>query len=185
MHRPISGPVYYIPNLTINLTSVGKIYDSGCDVKFSVTECSIYDWKTHEVVRTCHGQGDLYVLDHFRDIHDTASSNVNLSSFWLNRLPFLASTRVLEKLDAHDISNCSGCKLEKFLALPFSNTISYYTVPFDIVHSDVRGPSPASTKGGSKNIDDVDKTMDEINDQAEKQMQDALATPLGLAADFD
>ncbi|GKA75990.1 gag-pol polyprotein [Tanacetum coccineum] len=44
----------------------------------------------------------------------------------------------------------NGYKLAKFLALPFSNTISYYTVPFDIVHSDVRGPSPASTKGGSK-----------------------------------
>ncbi|XP_035840487.1 vacuolar protein sorting-associated protein 32 homolog 2 isoform X1 [Helianthus annuus] len=37
------------------------------------------------------------------------------------------------------------------------------------------------------NIDDVDKTMDEINEQTEnmKQIQEALATPLGAAADFD
>nr|GEU80382.1 vacuolar protein sorting-associated protein 32 homolog 2 [Tanacetum cinerariifolium] len=37
------------------------------------------------------------------------------------------------------------------------------------------------------NIDDVDKTMDEINEQSEnmKQIQDALAAPMGLAADFD
>ncbi|KAH6556848.1 hypothetical protein KP509_1Z151000 [Ceratopteris richardii] len=37
------------------------------------------------------------------------------------------------------------------------------------------------------NIDDVDKTMDEINEQTEnmKQIQDALATPIGAAADFD
>ncbi|KAH7286593.1 hypothetical protein KP509_32G014400 [Ceratopteris richardii] len=39
----------------------------------------------------------------------------------------------------------------------------------------------------STNIDDVDKTMDEINEQTEnmKQIQDALATPIGAAADFD
>ncbi|PPD86060.1 hypothetical protein GOBAR_DD17015 [Gossypium barbadense] len=37
------------------------------------------------------------------------------------------------------------------------------------------------------NIDDVDKTMDEINEQTEnmKQIQDALSTPIGAAADFD
>ncbi|MBO8584199.1 Snf7 family protein, partial [Staphylococcus aureus] len=37
------------------------------------------------------------------------------------------------------------------------------------------------------NIDDVDKTMDEINEQTEnmKQIQDALSAPIGAAADFD
>ncbi|KAJ7540946.1 hypothetical protein O6H91_10G037700 [Diphasiastrum complanatum] len=37
------------------------------------------------------------------------------------------------------------------------------------------------------NIDDVDKTMDEINEQTEniKQIQEALSAPVGAAADFD
>lgn len=37
------------------------------------------------------------------------------------------------------------------------------------------------------NIDDVDKTMDEINEQTDnmKQIQDALSQPVGAAADFD
>ncbi|XP_071705047.1 vacuolar protein sorting-associated protein 32 homolog 1-like [Rutidosis leptorrhynchoides] len=37
------------------------------------------------------------------------------------------------------------------------------------------------------NIDDVDKTMEEINEQTEnmKLIQEALATPIGSAADFD
>ncbi|GJS18484.1 hypothetical protein Tco_0412956 [Tanacetum coccineum] len=39
------------------------------------------------------------------------------------------------KLDAHDISDCSGCKLDKFLALPFSNSVSSSNAPFDLVHS--------------------------------------------------
>lgn len=38
-----------------------------------------------------------------------------------------------------------------------------------------------------RNIDDVDKTMDEINEQTDnmKQIQDALSAPFGSAADFD
>nr|GEW73491.1 ribonuclease H-like domain, reverse transcriptase, RNA-dependent DNA polymerase [Tanacetum cinerariifolium] len=40
--------VYYILSLTMNLASVSKICDSGCDVKFSDSDCSIYDPKTHE-----------------------------------------------------------------------------------------------------------------------------------------
>ncbi|GJW68746.1 gag-pol polyprotein [Tanacetum coccineum] len=134
--------------------------------KFSVSDCSIYDRKTQEVVGTRHREGDLYVLDHFRDIHDSTSSSVDLSSFWLNRsslpfylwhsrlghvsgssLRFLASTGALEKLDANDISDCSVCKLAKLSALPFGNSVSSSNSPFDLVHSDVWGPSPVYTKG--------------------------------------
>uniref|UniRef100_A0A804R7N6 Uncharacterized protein n=1 Tax=Zea mays TaxID=4577 RepID=A0A804R7N6_MAIZE len=45
----------------------------------------------------------------------------------------------------------------------------------------------ATTETVDANIDDVDKTMDEINEQTEnmKQIQDALSTPLGASADFD
>ncbi|GKA41232.1 uncharacterized mitochondrial protein-like protein, partial [Tanacetum coccineum] len=79
--------VYYIPNLTMNLASVSKIYDSG------------------------------------------------------------SSTGALGKLDTHDISDCSGCKLAKFSAVPSSKSVSSSNAPFDLVHFDVWGPSPVSTKG--------------------------------------
>ncbi|GKD95071.1 gag-pol polyprotein [Tanacetum coccineum] len=81
--------VYYISGLTVKLESV-------------------------KVVGTCHVQGDLYVLDHFRDIHDTASS------------------RVLGKLDAHDSSYISGCSLAKFSALPFNNNVPSSNALFDL-----------------------------------------------------
>ncbi|GKE45884.1 gag-pol polyprotein, partial [Tanacetum coccineum] len=58
----------------------------------------------------------------------------------------------LRKLDAHDISDCSGCKLSKFSALPFSNSVYSSNAPFDLVHSDVWGPSPVSTKGCSRSF---------------------------------
>ncbi|GKD14499.1 retrovirus-related pol polyprotein from transposon TNT 1-94 [Tanacetum coccineum] len=50
----------------------------------------------------------------------------------------------LKKLDTHDISDCSSCKLAKFSALSFSNSVSSSKAPFDLVHSDVWGPSHTS-----------------------------------------
>ncbi|KAL7093715.1 hypothetical protein ACP275_11G056900 [Erythranthe tilingii] len=49
------------------------------------------------------------------------------------------------------------------------------------------GSSAMKAMNKSTNIDDLDKTMDEINEQTEnmKQIQEALATPMGAAADFD
>ena len=37
-----------------------------------------------------------------------------------SRLQFLASTRALGKLQTHNVSDCSRCKLVKFSALPFN-----------------------------------------------------------------
>ncbi|CAL5359209.1 unnamed protein product [Camellia sinensis] len=49
------------------------------------------------------------------------------------------------------------------------------------------GASAMKAMQKATNIDDVDKTMDEINEQTEnmKQIQEALSAPIGTAADFD
>lgn len=49
------------------------------------------------------------------------------------------------------------------------------------------GASAMKAMQKATNIDDVDKTMDQINEQTEnmKLIQEALATPVGAAADFD
>ena len=67
-----------------------------------------------------------------------------------SRLRFLAFTGALGKLDAHDISDFTSCKLAKFSALPFSNSVSFSNAPLDLLHFDVGGPSPISTKAGSR-----------------------------------
>jgi len=98
-----------------------------------------------------------------------ATTTVDLSSFRLSpssssfylwhsrrghvsssRLRFLAFTGALENLKTCDISDCNGCKLAKFSALPFNLSISVSSSPFDLIHSDVWGPSPIATKGGSR-----------------------------------
>jgi hypothetical protein len=53
-------------------------------------------------------------------------------------------------LNTCDISYCSRCKLAKFSALPFNQSISVSSSPFDLIHSDVWEPSSIATKGGSR-----------------------------------
>jgi Pol polyprotein/gag-pre-integrase-like protein len=161
--------VYYVPNLALNLCSVGQLCDSGQNVWFSDSHCLIQDRRSQMVIGTGHRQGRLYVLDQLRVSDDVAASSVDLSSFRLSsssspfylwhsrlghvsasRLRFLTSTGALGPLNSHDISDCSGCKLAKFSALPFQNSVSSSFAPFDLVHSDVWGPSPVPTKGGSR-----------------------------------
>jgi len=98
-----------------------------------------------------------------------ATTTVDLSSFRLSplsssfylwhshlghvlssRLRFLASTGALENLKTCDISDCSGCKLAKFSALPFNRSISISSSPFNLIHSDVWGPSAITIEGGSR-----------------------------------
>lgn len=107
----------------------------------------------------CRQRG-LYVLDELR-LSDTAASISTstpdlLSSFHLNspsfsfylwhchlghvsasRLKYLTSAGALGKLQTSDISDCCGCKLFKFLALPFSKSVSISYASLDLVHYDV------------------------------------------------
>jgi len=93
---------------------------------------------------------------------DLSSFRLSLSSssfyLWHSRLGhvlfsllrFLASTGALGNLKTCDISDCSGCKLAKFSALPFNRSISFSSSPFDLIHSDVWRPSLVSIKEGSR-----------------------------------
>ncbi|KAL9254937.1 Vacuolar protein sorting-associated protein 32 homolog 2-like protein [Drosera capensis] len=58
------------------------------------------------------------------------------------------------------------------------------TDTFDTLRS---GAAAMKAMNKATNIDELDKTMDEINEQTEnmKQIQEALAAPVGAAADFD
>ena len=42
------------------------------------------------------------------------------------------------------------CQFGKQTALPFNNSVSHALSPFDLIHSDVWGPSPITTQCGSR-----------------------------------
>ena len=159
--------VFYIPDLALNLVSVSQLCKSGYWVFFSYDLSLVFDSQLQKVIGIGRRLGELYVVEEL-NLSGVAASSVDLSSFRLShlssdfylwhsrlghvsgsRLQFLASTGVLGSLHNHDISDCSGCKLAKFSALPFNISVSFSSAPFDIIYSDVWGPSPVSSKGGS------------------------------------
>jgi len=161
--------VYFVPKLKLNLVSVGQIYDSDDYlVMFSGSFCCVQDLQSQKLIGTGRRENGLYILDELKVtvvVAAAAATTVDLSSFHLSlssssfylwhshlghvsssRLRFLASTGALGNLKTCDISDCSGCKLAKFSALPFNQSISISSSPFDLIHSDVWGPSPVAIK---------------------------------------
>jgi transposase InsO family protein len=164
--------VYLIPQLKLNLVSVGQICDFGDYlVMFYGSFCCVQDLQSQKLIGTGRRENELYILDGLKVsvAAAAAATTVDLSSFHLSlsfssfylwhsclshvsfsRLRFLAPTGVLGNLKTCDISDCSGCKLANFSALPFNQSISISSSPFDLIHSDVWGSSPVAIKGGSR-----------------------------------
>jgi histone deacetylase 1/2 len=163
--------VYLIPQLKLNLASVGQICDSSDYlVMFPGSFCCVQDLQPQKLIGTGRMENGLYILDELKVsiAAAAAATTIDLSSFRLSlssssfylwhsclshvlssRLRFLASIGALGNLKTCDISDCSGCKLAKFSALPFNRSISVSSSPFDLIYSDVWGPSPVATKRGS------------------------------------
>jgi hypothetical protein len=164
--------VYLIPKLKLNLASIGQICDSGDYlVMFSSSFCFVQDLQSKKLIGIGCRENGLYILDELKVSVFVAATTatVDLSSFRLSpssssfylwhsrlghvlssRLRFLASTRALENLNTCYISDCSGCKLAKFFALPFNRNIFVSSSRSDLIHSDVWGPSSIATKSGSR-----------------------------------
>jgi hypothetical protein len=126
---------------------------------FSGSFCCVQDLQSQKLIGTGRRENGLYILDELKmpvAATATAITTVDLSSFRLSlssssfylwhsylghvlssRLRFLASTGALGNLKTYDISDYSRCKLAKFSALPFNRSISVFSSPFDLVHSDV------------------------------------------------
>jgi hypothetical protein len=136
--------VYLIPKFKLNLASIGQICVSGDYlVMFSGSFYCVQDLQSQKLIGTGRRENGLYILDELKVSVATAATTIDLSSFHLSlssssfylwhsrlghvsssRLRFLASTGALGNLKTCDISDCSGCKLAKFSALPFNQSIS-------------------------------------------------------------
>ena len=65
-----------------------------------------------------------------------------------SRVQQLASRGLLGSVSTENF-DCISCQLEKQPALPFDTSESISTDIFDLIHSDVWGPSPVFSIGGS------------------------------------
>ncbi|CAN0903191.1 Retrovirus-related Pol polyprotein from transposon RE2, partial [Linum grandiflorum] len=164
----------HVPSLVPNLISVGQLTDNGCLVSFSPTGCSIQDLKTRNLIGKGSKAGRNFFLTSLVDptavsINDGSSilssfsvqSHHRIWELWHSRLGHPHSIRLKymfqNKLLPTEISlnnsnllhlpcvPCIGAKTSKF---SFGSSSTVIEKPFDLVHSDLWGPSPVSSRLG-------------------------------------
>ncbi|RVW71923.1 Retrovirus-related Pol polyprotein from transposon TNT 1-94 [Vitis vinifera] len=86
-----------------------------------------------------------------------AVSSLPSLALWHSRLGHAPSSRVQQLVSrgllgsvSKDNFDCTSCQLGKQPALPFNNSESISNSIFELIHSDVWGPSPVASIGGSR-----------------------------------
>ena len=123
-HGSLSTPhfsvpnVCFVPQLSMNLLSVGQITDQNCFFGFDDSSCFVQDRRTGRVIGTGHhrrGSSSLYVLDTL-SLPASATSTAHVSSvasssapfaMWHHRLGHLCGSRLSTLISSGCLGNTS------------------------------------------------------------------------------
>jgi transposase InsO family protein len=151
--------VFHVPKLSYNLLSVGQLAELGYRIILDYFGCIVQDPRNGQELGTGRRIGRLFEISSLRlpatGVSAATSSSPSLS-LWHSRLGHASSSRVQQLVSRgllgpvfNDNFDCVSCQLGKQPALPFQNSESMSTGIFDLIHSDVWGPSPINSLGGS------------------------------------
>ncbi|GLT62116.1 hypothetical protein SLA2020_347760 [Shorea laevis] len=136
------------PSLRKNLISVRQFTkDNNCSIEFDSSGFSIKDIKTKTVLLRCNSSGGLYPLSSVSSNSPTVLSAALVSpDIWHLCLGHPGFDSVYRLAQRGSISSstrvssstfCHTCQLGKHTRLPFNDSCSVTSAPFDLVHSDV------------------------------------------------
>ena len=153
---------YYIPNLALNLISVGQLCEQGQNINISPFGCQVQDSQTEQILRKVCKVGRLFELVSLHLSQKLVSAATTTDSFvhqWHLRLGHASASKIqplisrgLLRSTKFDPLNCLNCQLSKQPALSFNNSSSISYSPFDLIHSDIWGPSPISSSIATFNL---------------------------------
>ena len=152
---------FHIPKLSINLLSIGQFCELGIDILFTNHGVDVQDPRTGQVLGISRKVGRMF------EIHDlkipsqvvfaAATTATPSPDLWHARLgyPSLSCLQLLASqghLGSVQFQNfdCISCHFGKQTKLPFNNSDSFSSAPFDLIHSNIWGPAPVPTEGGTK-----------------------------------
>ncbi|KAL3642739.1 hypothetical protein CASFOL_013554 [Castilleja foliolosa] len=170
-HVFILKNLLHIPNITKNLISVSQFAkDNKVYFEFHPSYCLVKDQVTGEEVLRGSVKDGLYKFDLSKDVTEDRNQSmkpyfsVNVAEaknkisldVWHSRLGH-APLDIVKKaliscnLDFSDNKMtvlCPSCMKSKSHKLPFADSKSSYQNAFDLIHSDVWGPSPVTSSSG-------------------------------------
>lgn len=137
--------ILVVPSLIRNLISIRQFTkDNNCTIEFDVFGFSVKDFPTRREILRCNSTGDLYTIP---PTDSSAAPHAGLaisSSLWHLRLghPAPAAITTLRQKASITCNKdgrtlCHSCQLGKHVRLPFSNSRSRSSTPFELVHCNV------------------------------------------------
>ena len=164
LFRSIPG-VFNVPDLSYNLFSVGQLVELGYRIIFYYSGCIVQDPRTGQELGTGPRAGRMFPMDNFRlplvapvsIVEAAAVSSTPSLALWHARLGYASSSRIQQLASRGLLGSvptenfdCVSCQLGKQPTLPFNTSESISTDIFDLIHSDIWGPSSVSSIGGSR-----------------------------------
>ena len=148
--------IFHVPKVSLNLLFVGQLREPGIDVYFLSHGYFMQDPQKGKILGIGHRVGWLFELKSLHVPFKTVIATVT-SSIWHARLGHLLGSKLgslifnscLDPVKPEHF-DCVSCQLSKYHALPFSNSNSIFSTPFDLIHFDIWGPALHVTVDGSR-----------------------------------
>ena len=149
----ILSNVLHVPHITKRIISISRLTrDNNLIVEFNNSGCVLKDPKTHQVLLEGGISQGLYFLP------GTAALLCDVSSgdLWHHRLGHTSAPVLRHLQKAQLISSVSpdahygACNKFKSHRLPFSLSTNKASMPSELVHVDVWGPSPVTSTLGNR-----------------------------------
>ena len=154
--------VLYLPELDKNLLSVNAMVRRGATVTFKDDKCEIS--RDSKILAMGEIQGKLYTLKIVKEHVNIAKQQPDADKYlWHCRFGHLGMNNVNKLIEGNMVNGmdgvsdksenqfCEACAKGKQHCCPYPRTADYRaSEQFELVHSDVCGPMPVSSLGGSR-----------------------------------
>ena len=151
---------FQIPKFSLNLLSVGQLCELGVDILFANHGVNMQDPWIGQVLGTGQKVGRLFEVHDLKIpsqvVSDATTTATILPNLWharlghtsLSRLQLLASQGHLGLVQFSKF-DCTSYHFVKQTKFPYNNSNSFSSALFDLIYSDIWGPTPVPTEGGS------------------------------------
>ena len=149
----LESTALFVPTFPFQLLSIGKITRTlNCLVTFSPSSVMFQDSLTKKMIGEGFFLNGLYYLckePRLVKAFQVDSISSKDQQIWHQRLAHPSETVLLKLFPKKYQSSvmCDTCQFSKFTRLPFSSSMSRASKPFELVHSDVWGPTIESFDG--------------------------------------